>query len=105
MAPDGRAAPPGRQAGLVRDSAAPSRFSLKEVSCHSTPADCWIVVRGKVYDVSRWVPHHPGGPLIYVAAGKDCTQLFESYHPLAVSGLLPTSAWASCSWLRARLPA
>ena len=30
------------------------------------------------------MPHHPGGPLIYVAAGKDCTQLFESYHPLAV---------------------
>ena len=30
------------------------------------------------------VPLHPGGPLIYVAAGKDCTQLFDAYHPLHV---------------------
>lgn len=30
------------------------------------------------------VPKHPGGSLIYVKAGQDCTQLFESYHPLYV---------------------
>jgi hypothetical protein len=62
-----------------------------------------VVVRGRVYDVTSWrdfsargnflgsaahalrrVPTHPGGPLIYVAAGKDCTHLFDSYHPLRV---------------------
>ncbi len=30
------------------------------------------------------VPKHPGGSLIHVKAGQDCTQLFESYHPLYV---------------------
>ena len=30
------------------------------------------------------MPKHPGGALIYEAAGKDCTALFDSYHPLAV---------------------
>jgi Cytochrome b5-like Heme/Steroid binding domain len=35
----------------------------------------------QVYDVTRWVPHHPGGHLITIQAGRDCTQLFDSYHP------------------------
>lgn len=35
----------------------------------------------QVYDVTRWVPHHPGGHLITIQAGRDCTQLFNSYHP------------------------
>lgn len=59
-------------------------FSLAEVAKHSTPSDCFVIVRGKVYDVTAWVPQHPGGALIYIQAGKDCTQLFDSYHPLYV---------------------
>lgn len=57
-------------------------YSLASVARHSTPSDCWVIVRDKVYDVTAWVPQHPGGALIYVSAGKDCTQLFDSYHPL-----------------------
>ncbi|KAH9301278.1 hypothetical protein KI387_012861, partial [Taxus chinensis] len=34
------------------------------------------------------VPHHPGGNLIFVRAGQDSTQLFESYHPFYVRKLL-----------------
>jgi fatty acid desaturase len=47
-----------------------------------------MIIRGKVYDVTSWVPKHPGGSLIYVKAGYECTQLFESYHPLYVSKML-----------------
>ena len=93
-----------------------SQFTFAQVAQHSGPADCWVVVRDKVYDVTTWcacarkrwargdepgatttsrvtehspfrlrrVPKHPGGALIYEAAGKDCTALFDSYHPLAV---------------------
>lgn len=57
-------------------------FTLKEVAVHSTPTDCWVIVHGKVYDVSEFVPRHPGGSMIYVKAGGDCSQLFDSYHPL-----------------------
>jgi hypothetical protein len=28
---------------------------------HNVESDCWIAVRGKVYDVTSWVPKHPGG--------------------------------------------
>jgi acyl-lipid (8-3)-desaturase len=59
------------------------RFSLREISMHSSPGDCWVIVRQKVYNVTEWVPKHPGGDLIFVKAGQDCTQLFDSYHPLS----------------------
>lgn len=64
------------------------KYSLEEVSKHNTPNDCWLIIWGKVYDVSAWVPHHPGGNMIFVRAGKDSSQLFESYHPLYVRKLL-----------------
>ena len=49
----------------------------------------------------RRVPQHPGGPLIYVAAGKDCTQLFDAYHPLRVRRVWSALWRAAHSWLRA----
>ena len=51
------------------------------------------------------MPQHPGGPLIYVAAGKDCTQLFDAYHPLRVRRVW-SALWRSArSWLRGLAPA
>jgi len=46
------------------------------------------MIWGKVYDVTSWVPRHPGGSLILLKAGKDSTQIFESYHPLYVRKML-----------------
>ena len=40
----------------------------------------------KVYDVSGFVACHPGGmEQIMMGAGRDVTQLFESYHSFNVS--------------------
>lgn len=58
------------------------QYSLSEVAKHNTPEDCWVIVHGSVYDVSSYVPRHPGGAMIYVKAGGECSQLFDSYHPL-----------------------
>eukprot|EP00897_Mesotaenium_endlicherianum_P005034 jgi/Mesen1/4559/ME000232S03817 len=63
-------------------------FSRAVIALHDKPDDCWLIIGGKVYDVTSWVPKHPGGSLIYVNAGRECTQLFESYHPLYVSKML-----------------
>jgi fatty acid desaturase/predicted heme/steroid binding protein len=47
-------------------------------------------VDGKVYDVTSWVPKHPGGAdVLVLSAGRDVTNLFESYHPFA--GDLPAT--------------
>jgi len=43
----------------------------------------------KVYDVTAWMHKHPGGAdVLLCAAGRDCTQVFDSYHQLATEKLL-----------------
>ncbi|KAL3683664.1 hypothetical protein R1sor_001686 [Riccia sorocarpa] len=73
----------------AQDTRSPlKKYTLKDVSKHNTPEDCWLVIWGKVYNVTSWVKVHPGGSLIYVKAGQDSTQLFDSYHPLYVRKML-----------------
>ena len=39
-----------------------SKISVAELDKHAKPDDCWIVVNGKVYDLTTFAPNHPGGP-------------------------------------------
>mmetsp|Transcript_53394 Transcript_53394/g.134092 ORF Transcript_53394/g.134092 Transcript_53394/m.134092 type:complete len:454 (+) Transcript_53394:76-1437(+) len=55
-------------------------ITSEEVAKHATPGDCWLIVRGHVYDVSQFASIHPGGDIIHLGAGIDATILFESYH-------------------------
>lgn len=64
------------------------KYSVETVNKHNAPNDCWLIIWGRVYDVTSWVPYHPGGSLILLRAGKDCSHLFESYHPLYVRKIL-----------------
>ncbi|KAI7757749.1 hypothetical protein M8C21_031761 [Ambrosia artemisiifolia] len=53
-------------------------YSMKEASEHNTASDCWIVVDGKVYDVSSYLEEHPGGDdVLLQVTGKDATEEFE----------------------------
>lgn len=53
-------------------------YSLKEVAAHKQKNDMWIVVHGKVYDVSNYFQDHPGGAeVIEEVAGTDATVAFE----------------------------
>ncbi len=61
-------------------SAVPVRIiSHDEVSKHNTEKDSWMVIRGRVYDVSRW-NEHPGGRVIFTHAGQDASAVFQSFH-------------------------
>ena len=31
-----------------------------ELSLHSTADDCWVAYKAKVYDITAWLPIHPG---------------------------------------------
>ncbi|KAL6615107.1 hypothetical protein ACP70R_037377 [Stipagrostis hirtigluma subsp. patula] len=53
-----------------------------EMARHSTEGDLWVAVQGKVYDVTAWLPRHPGGDLPLLSlAGQDVTDAFVAYHP------------------------
>ncbi|WIA19552.1 hypothetical protein OEZ86_013277 [Tetradesmus obliquus] len=53
-------------------------FTLDECKKHASDKDCWLVVHGKVYNVTDFLEEHPGGyDIILTSAGKDATQDFE----------------------------
>ncbi len=44
--------------------------------------DAWTVLGGKVYNITPYLPYHPGGvPELMKAAGSDGTKLFGEIHP------------------------
>lgn len=53
----------------------------EELAEHATFEDCWVVIKGRVYDFTEWKDHHPGGPFVArMYAGKDATAEFGEYH-------------------------
>ena len=58
------------------------RVTSAEMARHCVEGDVWVAVQGKVYDVTAWLPHHPGGDLPLLSlAGQDVTDAFVAYHP------------------------
>jgi cytochrome b involved in lipid metabolism len=56
-------------------------YTLAEVQAHGTPADCWSIVSGNVYDLTNWEDKHPGGARRIVRmCGKDATADFRDEH-------------------------
>lgn len=54
-----------------------SSYTSKEVAKHDSGDDCWTIVNGNVYDLTAYIPRHPGGTEEIVAAcGTDGTSLF-----------------------------
>ncbi|EEH03778.1 L-lactate ferricytochrome c oxidoreductase [Histoplasma capsulatum G186AR] len=53
-----------------------------EVAKHNSADSCWVVLYGKVYDVTDFLQKHPGGAqIILQLAGKDATDEFDPIHP------------------------
>jgi cytochrome b involved in lipid metabolism len=42
-------------------SAVPRKITKDEVVAHSVDGDLWVIIEGKVYDVSVYMAKHPGG--------------------------------------------
>lgn len=56
-------------------------FTAAEIKNHKTEKDCWVIIKGNVYDVTKFLPDHPGGKkAILMYGGKDATEEFLMLH-------------------------
>lgn len=53
-----------------------------ELANHRSAESCWVVLYGNVYDVTDFIPSHPGGAkAILQLAGQDATEEYDPIHP------------------------
>lgn len=54
-------------------------LSVYNVSKHNSKSDCWIIIEGKVYDVTNYLADHPGGENQIISyCGKNATDAFKT---------------------------
>ncbi|KAJ7682248.1 cytochrome b5-like heme/steroid binding domain-containing protein [Mycena polygramma] len=65
--------------------------TLAELRANNTKAKLWILLHGKVYDVTKFLDEHPGGDEVIIAeTGQDATEAFEDVgHSDEARELLP----------------
>jgi cytochrome b involved in lipid metabolism len=52
-----------------------------QVEMRNSKNACWSIIDDKVYDLTRWIEPHPGGPsYIQFICGKDGTNSFKAQH-------------------------
>uniref|UniRef100_U3IIR8 Cytochrome b5 type B n=1 Tax=Anas platyrhynchos platyrhynchos TaxID=8840 RepID=U3IIR8_ANAPP len=68
----------GKRAEGGGEAAAGPVFTLQEVARRNCSREAWLVIHGRVYDVTRFLEEHPGGEEVLLEqAGKDATESFE----------------------------
>lgn len=56
-------------------------YNNGEVAKHNSVTDCWVIIESKIYNVTSFIPNHPGGPeKIIRNCGKDATSIFNLKH-------------------------
>lgn len=54
---------------------------MDEIKQHNNSQSLWMVLNGKVFDLTLYQNHHPGGiPKLLKGAGKDATSLFSNFN-------------------------
>lgn len=55
------------------------RYTLSEVAIHNRAEDCWMAIRGVVYDLTAYLPQHPTNPEIVVpSCGQEATVAYTT---------------------------
>ena len=63
---------------VPKDPNAPKKISFFDIAEHNLQSDCWGIVDRQVFDLTKWLPIHPGGPLkLLQECGKDVTHIFR----------------------------
>lgn len=60
-------------------------ITMEEMQQHTSKADCWVALHGKVFAISPFLDDHPGGAkAILLYGGKDATKEFDMLHKLEI---------------------
>eukprot|EP01104_Vermistella_antarctica_P019147 TRINITY_DN7366_c0_g1_i1.p1 TRINITY_DN7366_c0_g1~~TRINITY_DN7366_c0_g1_i1.p1 ORF type:complete len:137 (+),score=8.70 TRINITY_DN7366_c0_g1_i1:201-611(+) len=84
------------------------RLCKDEVKPHREETDAWMILRGKVYNITEYMRFHPGGvDKLLLAGGRDGTSLFNKTHawvnvdrmlgPCLVGVLVPSDQCEMCA--------
>lgn len=61
--------------------AAPKSYTAAQVAKHSSASSCWTIVGKSVYNLTKFIPLHPGGQaMIKSLCGKNGTASFTGQH-------------------------
>jgi len=75
---------PKRLAEVMNYPAMTEGQPLSEVKQHNTKEDCWVVLNGKIYDLTYFLDTHPGGPdSVLTWAGRDATRPWNFIHQMS----------------------
>jgi cytochrome b involved in lipid metabolism len=55
------------------------------VASHGTVADCWVIVDGGVYDVTKFLTEHPGGRAALSKPGRGGCDVSSHFHRIGHS--------------------
>ncbi|CAG5102955.1 Oidioi.mRNA.OKI2018_I69.chr1.g546.t1.cds [Oikopleura dioica] len=56
------------------------KIGREEISQHRNINDLWLLIDGKVYDVSKYIRNHPGGASIIMRSVKKKFDSTEDFH-------------------------
>lgn len=56
-------------------------YNLADLQKHASAKSCWSAINGNVYDLTKWIARHPGGPnVIKGICGTDGSAGFNGQH-------------------------
>lgn len=56
-------------------------YTAADVAAHNSKSSCWSIINGNVYDLTSWIPKHPGGEnAILQLCGTDGSAKFNGQH-------------------------
>lgn len=63
----------------TRATAAEREIGAAELARHAVPQDCWMAIRGNVYDITTYLPDHPSRPsIIEPWCGKEASEAYDT---------------------------
>lgn len=54
------------------------QYTREEVYQHRKPGDVWVILHGEVYNVTSWLPRHPGGSKVLGHYGGQDASVSEA---------------------------